>query len=92
MVTFYARNELTHFKIIFPDKIKSNIEHVDYIFAIKDKIGKNLIAPNTPIHSRQGMEMTQFKIDHLQNLLLELTISGLSFQLIDPQKVKVVFE
>jgi hypothetical protein len=37
--------------------------------------------------------MTQFKIDHLQNLLLELTISGsLSFQLIDPQKVKVVFE
>ena len=41
MVTFYARNELTHFKIIF----------TDYIFAIKDKIG-NLIAPNTPIHSR----------------------------------------
>ena len=36
--------------------------------------------------------MTQFKIDDLQNLLLELTISGLSFQLIDPQKVKVVFE
>jgi hypothetical protein len=38
------------------------------------------------------MEITQFKIDHLQNLLLELTISGLSLQLIDPQKVKVVFE
>ena len=37
--------------------------------------------------------MTHFKIDHLQNLLLELTISGLSsFQFIDPQKVKVVFE
>jgi hypothetical protein len=51
MVTFYARNELTHFKIIFTDKNKSNIEQVDYIFAIKDKIG-NLIAPNTPIHSR----------------------------------------
>jgi len=46
MVTFYARNELTHFKIIFTGKNKSNIEHVDYIFAIKDKIG-NLIAPNT---------------------------------------------
>jgi len=27
------------------------------------------------------MEMTQFKIDHLQNLLLELIIRGLSFQL-----------
>jgi hypothetical protein len=51
MVTFYARNELTHFKIIFTDKNKSNIEHVDYIYAIKDKIG-NLIAPNTSIHSR----------------------------------------
>ncbi|HEY8522680.1 MAG TPA: hypothetical protein VIL14_02870 [Nitrososphaeraceae archaeon] len=51
MVTFYARNELTHFKIIFTDKSKSNIEHVDHIFAIKDKIG-NLIARNTPIHSR----------------------------------------
>jgi hypothetical protein len=38
------------------------------------------------------MEITQFKIDHLQNLLLELTISGLSLQFIDPQKVKVVFE
>ena len=91
MVAFYARNELTHFELIFTDKNKSNIEHVDDIFAIKDKIG-NLIALNTPIHSRYGMEMTQFKIDHLQNLLLELTISGLSFQLIDPQKVKLVFE
>ena len=49
MVTFYARNELTHFKIIFTDKKKSNIEHVDYILAIKYKIGK-LIDPNTPIH------------------------------------------
>ena len=91
MITLYARNELTRFEIIFTDKNKSNIEHVVYIFAIKDKIG-NLIAPNIPIHSRYGMEMTQFKIDHLQNLLLELTISGLSFQLLDPQKVKVVFE
>jgi hypothetical protein len=72
MVTLYARNELTHFKIIFTDINKSNIEHVDYIYAIKDKIG-NLIAPNTSIHSRWGMEMTEFKIDHLQNLLLELT-------------------
>ena len=43
--------EMNLFKIIFTDKNKSNIEHVDYIFAIKDKIG-NLIAPNTPIHSR----------------------------------------
>jgi hypothetical protein len=51
MVSFYARNELTHFKIIFTAKSKSNIEHVDHILAIKDKIG-NLIAPNTPIHSR----------------------------------------
>src|SRR5918994_130621 len=85
------RNELTHFKIIFIDKNKSNIEHVDYIFAIKDKMG-NLIAQNIPIHSGWGMEMTQFKIDHLENLVLELTITGLSFQPIDPQKVKVVFE
>jgi hypothetical protein len=51
MVTFYARNELTHFKIIFTDKNKSNLERLDYIFAIKYKIG-NLIAPNIPIHSR----------------------------------------
>lgn len=85
------RNEITHFKIIFIDKNKKNIEHVDYIFAIKDKIG-NLIAQNIPIHSGWGMEMTQFKIDHLKNLVLELTITGLSFQPIDPQKVKVVFE
>lgn len=57
----------------------------------------NLIAQNIPIHSGLGKEMAQFKIDHLQNLpftkfVLELTITGLSFQPIDPQKVKVVFE
>ena len=64
---------------------------MDYIFAIKDKMG-NLIAQNIPIHSGLGKEMAQFKIDHLQNLFLELTITGLSFQPINPQKVKVVFE
>ena len=56
---------------------------MDYIFAIKDKMG-NLIAQNIPIHSGLGKEMAQFKIDHLQNLFLELTITGLSFQPIDP--------
>ena len=40
---------------------------MDYIFAIKDKMG-NLIAQNIPIHSGLGKEMAQFKIDHLQNL------------------------
>ena len=52
----------------------------------------NLIVQNTPSHSGWGMEMTQFKIDYLQNLFLESTITGLSFQPIDPQKVKFVFE
>ncbi len=52
----------------------------------------NLIAQNITYRSGWRMEMTQFKIDHLQNLILELTITGLSFQSVDPQKVKVVFE
>jgi hypothetical protein len=80
--------ELSHFKIIFTDKNKNNMKHVDYIFAIKDKMD-NLIAQNTQIHSGWGMEMTQFKIDQSQNLFLELTITARSFQPIDTQKVKL---
>jgi len=52
----------------------------------------NLIAQNISYRSGWRMEMIQFKIDHLQNLILELTLTGLSFQPVDPQKVKVVFE
>lgn len=81
--------ELTHFKIIFTDKNKNNMKHVDYIFAIKDKMD-NLIAQNIQIHSGWGIEMTQFKIDQSQNLFLELTIPRISFQPIDTQKVKCI--
>ena len=83
--------ELTHFKIIFTDKNKNNMKHVDYIFAIKGKMDK-LIAHNIQIHSGWGIEMTQLKINQSQNLFLELTITGISFQPIDTQKVKFVFE
>jgi hypothetical protein len=34
--TLKPTKELTHFKIIFMDKNKNNMKHVDYIFAIKD--------------------------------------------------------
>ena len=36
MTTPKLTKELNHFKIIFTDKNKNNIKHVDYIFAIKD--------------------------------------------------------
>ena len=36
--------------------------------------------------------MTQLKINQSQNLFLELTITGISFQPIDTQKVKFVFK
>ena len=39
------------FKIIFTDKNKNNVKHVDYIFAIKGKMDK-LIAHNIQIHLR----------------------------------------
>jgi hypothetical protein len=39
------------FKIIFTDKNKNNVKHVDCIFAIKGKKDK-LIAHNIQIHSR----------------------------------------
>jgi hypothetical protein len=39
----------------------------------------NLIAQNISYRSGWRMEMAQFKFDHLQNLILELTIKGLSF-------------
>jgi len=46
----------------------------------------NLIAQN--ISYRSGWEMTQFKFDHLQNLILELTIKGLSFSVCRSTKSK----
>ena len=62
------------FKIIFKDKNKNNVKHVDYIFAIKGKIDK-LIVQNIQIHSGWGIEMTRLKINQSQNLFLELTIT-----------------
>ena len=49
----------------------------------------NLIAQNIQTHSGWGIEMTQFKINQSQNMFLELTITGISFQHIDTQKVKM---
>ena len=83
--------EIPHFKIIFTDKNKNNMKHVDYTFAIKGKMDK-LIAQNFQIHSGLGIEMIQLKNNQSQNLFLELTITGISFQSIDTQKVKFVIK
>jgi len=48
----------------------------------------NLIAQNISYRSGWRMEMAQFKFDHLQNLILELTIKGLSFSVCRSTKSK----
>jgi len=48
----------------------------------------NLIAQNISYRSGWRMEMTQFKFDYLQNLILELTITGLSFSVCRSTKSK----
>ena len=44
--------------LIIKQFLQKKMKHVDYIFAIKDKMG-NLIAQNIPIHSGWAKEMAQ---------------------------------
>lgn len=78
------------FKILFTEKNSNeNLEHVDYIFTIRNSEGKN-VHQSKFTHSGWGAEYSESTLDPDNEYVAELTVNGLLFQ---PIKVeKAIFE